>query len=449
MTGFGKELLASAHAPWIEHYLRYKLLKKLIKLIHTCETEGHVQIEAARLKLKGLQPPEELLLCTHAEGSEQLTRIQLESFFEELLEIERERFKAFSKSQWLRVEQAQQQAVGGATEPGGADAVRTRMAARRDTLEDRRLLLSFQDLQYVAFFKIVKKFDKTTGRSLLPTIMQMLDGKIASGELGGLRRSEKDAASFRSQSAQQIKHATKLSKRALVTQAPLLTADEKKARFKKTELVETGGLEGLDALSDDADTENLTENVTRIKVQVFAGFVAEVIDGVKISDPETAAALEQLQIAHQTLFRTTPPSGGELRTPREVLSPAGSDKASVDQDGGAELWPLRDSNHRKTRWSQCVQDSARQFIPACLLWLPEYQVKTQLRKDVVAGATLAIMSVPQGLAVRLAPACVQCVCVCVRVCVCVCMCVCVCVDGTPEKSCDAGGDCVCVRSMRL
>ena len=46
MTGFGKELLASAHAPWIEHYLRYKLLKKLIKLIHTCETEGHVQIEA-------------------------------------------------------------------------------------------------------------------------------------------------------------------------------------------------------------------------------------------------------------------------------------------------------------------------------------------------------------------------------------------------------------------
>ena len=37
MTGFGKELLASAHAPWIEHYLRYKLLKKLIKLIHTLQ----------------------------------------------------------------------------------------------------------------------------------------------------------------------------------------------------------------------------------------------------------------------------------------------------------------------------------------------------------------------------------------------------------------------------
>ena len=410
MTGFGKQLLASAHAPWNEHYLRYKLLKKLIKLIRTCETEGHVQIEAARLKLKGLQPPEELQLCQHAEGSEQLTRIQLESFFEELLEIERERFKAFTKSQWLSVEQAQQQAVGGATEPGGADAVRTRMAARRDTLEDRRLLLSFQDLQYVAFFKIVKKFDKITGRSLLPTIMQMLDGEIASGELGGPRRSEKDAASFRSQSAQQIKHATKLSKRALVTQAPLLTADEKKARFKKTELVETGGLEGLDALSDNTDTETLAENVTRIKAQVFAGFVAEVIDGVKISDPETAAALEQLQIAHQTLFRTGPPSGGELRTPREVLSPSGqsSDKASADQDGDQpELGPLRDFSHRQPRWSQCVQDSARQFIPACLLWLPEYQFREQLSKDVVAGATLAIMSVPQGLAVRLASASLQ------------------------------------------
>ena len=46
---------------------------------------------------------------------------------------------------------------------------------RRDCLEDRRLLLSFQDIQYVAFFKIVKKFDKVTGRALLPVIMKQLD----------------------------------------------------------------------------------------------------------------------------------------------------------------------------------------------------------------------------------------------------------------------------------
>ncbi len=401
MTGFGKQLLASVHPPWVEHYLRYKLLKKLLKLIRSSETEGHVQIEAARLKLKGLEPPEELQLRKHAADSEQLSRFQLESFFEELLDIERVRFKAFSKSQWLSVEEAQEQAVD--AEADSSDAVRARMAARRDTLEDRRLLLSFQDLQYVAFFKIVKKFDKVTGRSLLPTIMQQLDGEIATGELGGPRRSEIDAASLRSQSARQIKDATRLSKRALVTQAPLLTVDEKKERFKKTEMVETGGLEGLDALSANVDTETLTDNVTRIKAQVFSGFIAEVIDGVKISDPETAAALEQLQIAHHTLFRTTHSSGGVLKTPRESASSQVSDRASSVEHEGYEA-AVGFNHHRKTGCSQFVRASARQFMPACLLWLPEYQCKKQLKKDIVAGATLAIMGVPQGLAVSPAAA---------------------------------------------
>lgn len=405
MTGFGKQLVASAHPPWIDHYLRYKLLKKLIKLIRSSDTEGHVQIEAARLKLKGLEPPEESQLRKHAEDSEQLSRFQLESFFEELLDIERVRFKSFSKTQWLSVQETQEQAVDAAVEVDGADAVRARMAARRDTLGERRLLLSFQDLQYVAFFKIVKKFDKVTGRSLLPTVMQKLDREIASGEFGGPDRSGIDAASFRSQSAQQIKDATRLSKRALVTQAPLLTSDEKKERFKKTEMVETGGLHDLDALSNNVDTETLTESVTRIKAQVFAGFVAEVIDGVKISDPETAAALEQLQIAHQTLFRTTSSSGGSLNSPQEsAMNSVGSDKASSVEHESHELG----FNHRrKTGRFECVRASARQFIPACVLWLPEYQCRKQLKKDVVAGATLAIMGVPQGLAVSPATASLQ------------------------------------------
>ena len=44
-----------------------------------------------------------------------------------------------------------------------------------------------------------------------------------------------------------------------------------------------------------------------------AGFIAEVIDGAKVSDPETAAALEKLQTAHQTLFRIR---RGAVETPR-------------------------------------------------------------------------------------------------------------------------------------
>jgi hypothetical protein len=414
MTGFGKQLLASAHPPWADHYLRYKLLKKTIKLIRSSDEQGHVGVEAARQKLTGLQPPEGARLSKHAEGAEELSRIQLEAFFEELLSIERVRFKAFSKSQWLSMVQAEQQAVDAAAEENAADAVRLRMAVRRDCLEDRRLLLSFQDIQYVAFFKIVKKFDKVTGRALLPVIMKQLDEEIASGEFGGTARSVPAAASkseradgdVRSQSARQIKRANKLSKRALLTQAPLLTSDERKERFDKTDLVESGGLEDLDALPQDVDMQTMTENVTHIKAEVFSGLVAEVVDGVKISDPETAAALEQLQIAHHTLFRTKMPSAGTLATPRADagLSPAESDRASsvTDQlDGVTEA----DYSQRKLGCVQCAQSFARQFVPACLIWLPQYQYGKQLRKDVVAGTTLAIMGVPQGLAVRLTTIC--------------------------------------------
>lgn len=195
MTGFGKQLVESTHQPWAEHYLRYKLLKKIIKLIKVAEEQGYVPIATVQKKLKaenlnheaGLFADERQRLEGQAHGagdSEGLSRIQLEAFYEELLVIEHARFKSFSKSQWQTMADAE--AAAGAAAGNTPEAIRARMAVRRNSLEDRRLLLSFQDIQYVAFFKIVKKFDKVTGRKLLPEIMEKLDTEIADGEFSGV-----------------------------------------------------------------------------------------------------------------------------------------------------------------------------------------------------------------------------------------------------------------------
>ena len=94
MTGFGKQLVESVHEPWAEHYVRYKILKKIIKLIAAAESSP-VSVATARAKLAGLAPAELPLLERQVqEGA--LSRIALEQFWEEILEVEHGRVKSFS-----------------------------------------------------------------------------------------------------------------------------------------------------------------------------------------------------------------------------------------------------------------------------------------------------------------------------------------------------------------
>ena len=260
MTGFGKQLVESVHEPWAEHYVRYKILKKIIKLIAAAESSP-VSVATARAKLAGLAPAELPLLERQVqEGA--LSRIALEQFWEEILEVEHGRVKSFSLATREKLEdQAKEPPSPGDLVPeGGGDAeplahlstsvepsLRRRMALHREGLEERRLLLSFQDVNYLAFFKICKKFDKVTGRGLLPLIMQRLDAEMANGwgaRAGGdaaAADSEalaKLAEKHKSKSIRLIKDAGKLSRRAIVTQAPLLSSPEKKKIDEKVDIVE-------------------------------------------------------------------------------------------------------------------------------------------------------------------------------------------------------------------
>ena len=208
-----------------------------------------------------------------------------------------------------------------------------------------------------------------------------------------------DLSRARNRTEEQIRHANQLSKSALLTQAPLLTSGERQERLEAADLVESGGLEKLGLLDGGVEPLNMlsfTEHVTRVKAEVFSGFIAEVIDGVKISDPETAAALEKLQRAHQTLFRTkkTGVLKGTASENQIGLIPHGS---ATSASTAGEL----DAADHRPQTISCRQSFigfTRQFLPASVLWVPEYKCAQQLKADLVAGATLALMGVPQGLA---------------------------------------------------
>jgi hypothetical protein len=76
----------------------------------------------------------------------------------------------------------------------------------------------------------------------------------------------------------------------------------------------------------------LLQQVTRIKADVFGGFIKEVISGISQTDPETAAALEKLQSAHATLFGK---GGGGERAEGDGGGGGGTPAARAAQGGEA------------------------------------------------------------------------------------------------------------------
>ena len=148
-----------------------------------------------------------------------------------------------------------------------------------------------------------------------------------------------------------------------------------------------------------------------------AGFIAEVIDGAKVSDPETAAALEKLQTAHQTLFRIrrgaveTPRTsrllvstarhmfslGWALPMPDAVLQWNGSECGRSDEpEPEPEPEPVGGGAGCAASGRAVARAFCSQFVPASAVWLPAYRWREQLKPDIVAGVTLTIMGLPQG-----------------------------------------------------
>ena len=80
-----------------------------------------------------------------------------------------------------------------------------------------------------------------------------------------------------------------------------------------------------------------------------------------------------------------------METDRSAAS-AGSQQQALDVPN------TRRSGNVKAVLRATLYGVAARFKPAVLTWLPRYRWHEQLKSDVVAGVTLAVMGLPQGLA---------------------------------------------------
>ena len=87
MTKFGQALKGAAHPPWAARYVRYKLLKKVIKCIISAEAEADGLPLASIKPVLRLLAPAELDMLDEASAGGSVSSTALEQFFLELIEV--------------------------------------------------------------------------------------------------------------------------------------------------------------------------------------------------------------------------------------------------------------------------------------------------------------------------------------------------------------------------
>eukprot|EP00941_MAST-03F_sp_MAST-3F-sp1_P005295 g5295.t1 len=170
-------------------------------------------------------------------------------------------------------------------------------------------LQDFIEFTYVAFFKTLKKFDKRTGGSELTKYMRRVEE--SSFFSGGVNlRSEDDSQSslkllenseYSNVLWEQLGDAALLSAHALKDVSIDNSQSGRACQLTQNRLLTTFS-QLKTALKGTKGKANLVKETTRFKARIFRSFIADVMKAVDLTNPDTAAALEKLYFAHQTLF---------------------------------------------------------------------------------------------------------------------------------------------------
>jgi SulP family sulfate permease len=210
--------------------------------------------------------------------------------------------------------------VFGSTEAETVTLRRRLMETQAEVSRGIARLQSFVEFTYVAFFKILKKYDKCARRNsevagfrpVLSSYMRRVERApfFASGvdssvaiwsrvesSLELLKRSEHTKRQLWSQ----VQDAALLSAAAIKDVAPGATRSSDVLASARSTLHRT--LEELElALGSEVGKEALEKRTTLCKARIFHSFIADVMRSADLCDPDTAAALEKLYFAHQALF---------------------------------------------------------------------------------------------------------------------------------------------------
>lgn len=366
---FGKRLETEALAKWLPYYINYKSLKKLIKA--------------------GLGPAE------------------FSSAVEDQIAAAAAHFAREDAN--LRASEAE----FAAAPPPALSAALARSRALGATSDD---LLSFCELCYTAVYKIAKKYDKHRAASISAALLARLEREPFAARLvaqlaappappGGYHRAPSSSgvvAAFDGASARALAHAS-ASLAAVApgdadgSGAPFFLGERLgdveaavvRARAGLVAAVELGGA-GVPAAALEA------------RNAVFSALGRMLGRELAASSPEGVAGVEQMLQLHVAVYSEGAQGGSESSGGARPPAYSVGSGAALDggDDGAGEGAPVLPSLPPLGRWPLLAraQRAARALAPAAFSWLPHYRWRKWLYRDVVAGVTIGVLLLPQGLA---------------------------------------------------
>jgi len=143
--------------------------------------------------------------------------------------------------------------------------------------------------------------------------------------------------------------------------------------------------------------EGIFAAITKVRSNLFSGLVREMVNDIALVSPVGVVGLEHILQLQTMCFATAQVdgkgeggiSGGGVR---DLLS------SSVTSGTNDSPTLLPDASFRFPSLFVLFNKCINAFIPHIASWLPSYRLKSYLPRDILAGVTIGVMLVPQGLA---------------------------------------------------
>lgn len=299
-------------------------------------------------------------------------------------------------------------------------------------------LVAFCEVNYTIVYKITKKFDKQSRLCISPRVltaiedeffMTRLKGEVPKKELGNVDvQHDSLSSSYGSLELPPMAAAAvedfealieKVSDYVKISRSDMNLGEDNDLSFDVdnmknlstffneiknelrttlSELLVEGHLpKGAGAAPIQSLQEGIFAAITKARSNLFSGLVREMVNDIALVSPEGVVGLEHIMKLQTMCFATSQDevkgeggiSGGSVR---DLLSPG---VTSITNDSPTLL---PDASFRFPSLFVLFSKFINAFIPHIASWLPSYRLKSYLPRDILAGVTIGVMLVPQGLA---------------------------------------------------
>jgi SulP family sulfate permease len=307
-------------------------------------------------------------------------------------------------------------------------------------------LVAFCEVNYTIVYKITKKFDKQSGLCISPRVLNIvekesfmtrLNGDVPKHESSNVD-AQSDSLTYKQQSLEipPVASAAIENFEALIERVSdyvknchrnmnlgedvdlIFEIDNKKnlslfftdikneLRKKIADLVAEGiRHKGAGATPVESFQEGLFAAITKARTSLFSGLAREMVRDIELVSPEGVVGLEHIMQLQSMCFANAHVDAleegivGNTDAGNDFLPPlsesSGTDKAldfpspASSTASSFSLFPTL-----VVLFNNC----RNAFTPHIATWLPSYRLRSYLPRDILAGVTIGVLLIPQGLA---------------------------------------------------